>query len=124
MFFLALDAQQIGIAFCNLVTQIKKIRIMRKLFLAAIAMLGFAFAAQAQDAKTVKKTETKTVTKQKDDKSVAKTEAKSDVVLKKDGTPDKRYKTSKKVITKKDGTPDMRYKENKTTTKEVTKTTK
>ena len=32
-------------------------------------------------------------------------------VLKKDGTPDKRYKASQKL--KKDGTPDMRYKENK-----------
>jgi hypothetical protein len=32
-------------------------------------------------------------------------------VLKKDGTPDKRYKENQKL--KKDGTPDMRYKENK-----------
>jgi ABC-type glycerol-3-phosphate transport system substrate-binding protein len=32
------------------------------------------------------------------------------VTLKKDGTPDKRYKTNKKL--KKDGTPDKRYKEN------------
>jgi methionine-rich copper-binding protein CopC len=32
------------------------------------------------------------------------------VVLKKDGTPDKRYKASVKL--KKDGTPDMRYKQN------------
>jgi len=41
---------------------------------------------------------------------------KSDVVLKKDGTPDKRYKNSAKAAgpLKKDGTPDMRYKENKT----------
>lgn len=31
--------------------------------------------------------------------------------MKKDGTPDKRYKENKHV--KKDGTPDMRYKENK-----------
>lgn len=31
--------------------------------------------------------------------------------LKKDGTPDKRYKSNKKL--KKDGTPDMRYKQNK-----------
>ncbi len=31
--------------------------------------------------------------------------------LKKDGTPDKRYKENKKL--KKDGTPDRRYKENK-----------
>lgn len=32
--------------------------------------------------------------------------------LKKDGTPDKRYKENKKL--KKDGTPDKRYKENHT----------
>lgn len=97
---------------------------MRKLFLAVIALLGFAFTTQAQDSKTVKKTETKTVAKQNDAKSVKKTETETKTVLKKDGTPDKRYKSSKKVVTKKDGTPDMRYKENKTTTKEVTKTTK
>ena len=78
---------------------------MRKLILAAIAVLGFAFTTQAQDSKTVKKTETKT-----------------QVVLKKDGTPDQRYKTTKTVVTKKDGTPDMRYKENKTVTKTKTKT--
>ncbi len=36
------------------------------------------------------------------------------VVLKKDGTPDKRYNTTAaKVPLKKDGTPDKRYKENK-----------
>ena len=44
--------------------------------------------------------------------------------LKKDGTPDKRYKENKKEEaapvgpTKKDGTPDKRYKENKTTPKQ------
>ena len=32
--------------------------------------------------------------------------------LKKDGTPDKRYKANQQKL-KKDGTPDMRYKENK-----------
>lgn len=37
----------------------------------------------------------------------------SGVVLKKDGTPDKRYKNAPKGQLKKDGTPDMRYKENK-----------
>jgi hypothetical protein len=31
--------------------------------------------------------------------------------MKKDGTPDKRYKENQKL--KKDGTPDKRYKENK-----------
>ncbi|MFT3910478.1 MAG: hypothetical protein QM737_13720 [Ferruginibacter sp.] len=33
--------------------------------------------------------------------------------LKKDGTPDKRFKAKKATPVKKDGTPDMRYKENK-----------
>ncbi len=44
-----------------------------------------------------------------------KSATKSDVVLKKDGTPDKRYKNSTPTAgpLKKDGTPDMRYKENK-----------
>jgi len=39
--------------------------------------------------------------------------------LKKDGTPDKRFKENKTTTTvhlKKDGTPDKRFKENKTTT--------
>lgn len=35
----------------------------------------------------------------------------TNVILKKDGTPDKRYSGSQHV--KKDGTPDLRYKENK-----------
>jgi hypothetical protein len=37
------------------------------------------------------------------------------VVLKKDGTPDKRFKNSTSTAgpIKKDGTPDMRYKANK-----------
>ena len=83
---------------------------MRKLILATIALLGFAFTSQAQDTKTVKKTEktTKTVQKGNDAKTVKKTETETKVVLKKDGTPDKRYKTSQKL--KKDGTPDKRYK--------------
>ena len=38
--------------------------------------------------------------------------APSKAPLKKDGTPDKRYKANKQKL-KKDGTPDMRYKENK-----------
>ena len=82
---------------------------MRKIFLAVIAVLGFTFTASAQEVKkTIKKTE-KTVEAGK--KEVKTTEK---VVLKKDGTPDKRYKNAKKtVVLKKDGTPDKRYKENK-----------
>jgi hypothetical protein len=50
---------------------------------------------QTKEAKEVKKETTKTAPA---------------VTLKKDGTPDKRYKENKKL--KKDGTPDKRYKEN------------
>ena len=73
---------------------------MKKLICASIAIVGFAFASSAQQ-ETKKKV---TITKE-----VKKTDTK--VVLKKDGTPDKRYKENKttKVILKKDGTPDKRY---------------
>lgn len=73
---------------------------MKKLIFASIAIVGFAFASSAQQ-ETKKKV---TITKE-----VKKTDTK--VVLKKDGTPDKRYKENKttKVILKKDGTPDKRY---------------
>jgi hypothetical protein len=73
---------------------------MKKLIFALIAVLGFAFTSSAQD---TKKKEVKTT------KEVKKTDPK--VVLKKDGTPDKRYKENKepKVVLKKDGTPDKRY---------------
>jgi hypothetical protein len=83
---------------------------MRRIFLAVIAILGFTFTASAQEVKkTVKKAE-KTVEAGK--KEIKTTTEK--VVLKKDGTPDKRYKTVEKtVVLKKDGTPDKRYKEKK-----------
>ena len=72
---------------------------MRKLMLAVIALLGFTLTASAQTDKKETKTTTKTETK---------------VVTKKDGTPDKRFKTKEtKVVVKKDGTPDKRFKENK-----------
>lgn len=44
-------------------------------------------------------------------KKVAVKTTSTSVKLKKDGTPDKRYKSSK--VLKKDGTPDKRFKENK-----------
>ena len=73
---------------------------MKKLIFALIAIVGFAFASPAQQETKKKVTTTK---------EVKKTDTK--VVLKKDGTPDKRYKENKttKVILKKDGTPDKRY---------------
>ena len=57
---------------------------------------------------------TKTVVKTKT-VVVAKPATTSPVVMKKDGTPDKRYNNSAKSTgpTKKDGTLDMRYKKNK-----------
>lgn len=56
----------------------------------------YAQTATAKKVKTEKKTTT-TTTK-----------------LKKDGTPDKRYKTESKVVLKKDGTVDKRYKNTST----------
>lgn len=89
---------------------------MKKLLFSLMIALAIGFGAQAQTtpqkAKEAKKTTTTTVEKKttvnsKDEKTVTK----EGVVLKKDGTPDKRYK--QKVHVKKDGTPDRRYKENK-----------
>lgn len=62
-------------------------------------------AAKKQVTKTEKKA-TKTVEAQ-----AAKVANTPDAKLKKDGTPDKRYKANKML--KKDGTPDKRYKANK-----------
>jgi hypothetical protein len=72
---------------------------MRKLMLAVMALIGFTLSTSAQQAP--KKA------------PAAKTETKAP--LKKDGTPDKRFKANKepKVVLKKDGTPDKRYKPKK-----------
>jgi len=108
---------------------------MKKLFLAAVMMTAFASFSFAQtkpaatdkaaSKKEVKKTATAapvaattaTTTAKPAAKpaAAAKPTASKEVVLKKDGTPDKRYKTAPKAAgpTKKDGTPDKRYKENK-----------
>ncbi|TBX67675.1 hypothetical protein EZL74_09330 [Flavobacterium silvisoli] len=82
---------------------------MRKLMLAMMALIGFTLSANAQQ------------TPKKADKAVKETKApatkKEEVKgpLKKDGTPDKRFKENKepKGPLKKDGTPDKRFKENK-----------
>jgi hypothetical protein len=69
------------------------------LLIAMVLILTTTFAQAKQDA----------------GKSTAETKT-SSVPLKKDGTPDKRYKKSKTEVTgplKKDGTPDKRYKANK-----------
>lgn len=74
---------------------------MRKLMFALVALLGLTFGVNAQDKS--KKTPPPPPPK----------EAKAP--LKKDGTPDKRFKENKKAKgpLKKDGTLDKRYKENK-----------
>lgn len=97
---------------------------MKKIITAMSLMLGlsFSYAQQASTAssnpsvtKNVKTTEQKVVTKkQVADAKVKDSDVKSsstNVKLKKDGTPDRRFKQSKKL--KKDGTPDMRFKTNK-----------
>ncbi|MCF6133131.1 hypothetical protein [Flavobacterium wongokense] len=73
---------------------------MRKLLFAVIALLGLTLSVNAQD---------------KSKKAAAKPATETKAPLKKDGTPDKRYKENQapKAPLKKDGTPDKRYKENK-----------
>lgn len=105
---------------------------MKKIFLVLILFIGFNMASLAQAPKaavkqTVTSTKTAPVVRQNATPSKQTTQATSQtvkatktpekdvpnasVVLKKDGTPDKRYKESKTL--KKDGSPDMRYKKNK-----------
>ncbi|WP_034670340.1 hypothetical protein [Chryseobacterium populi] len=87
---------------------------MKKLLSAMSLILGLGLAtaqqtapstsaAPHQTAKTIKATSPKTVKPAATPTPGAK--------MKKDGTPDKRYKENKKL--KKDGTPDKRYKVNK-----------
>ena len=76
---------------------------MKKILAAMIFLVGFtsSSAQQVTPHTTAKKTQT-----------VKKTVSSTPMVkLKKDGTPDKRYKANQKL--KKDGTPDKRYKGNK-----------
>lgn len=72
-------------------------------------VLGLGFATAQQVAPVTKTTTTKTTVKPV--KAAEPTAAKPAQKLKKDGTPDKRYKENQKL--KKDGTPDKRYKVNK-----------
>ena len=90
---------------------------MKKVFIIAMTVLGFTLTTVGQSVvkKAVIKTTKTNVVLKKDgtpDKRYNNAIG-NGVVLKKDGTPDKRYKSttiSKKVILKKDGTPDKRYK--------------
>lgn len=70
-------------------------------------VLGLGFATAQQAVPAAKSTAQKTTKSVK----TLKPAAKPAVKLKKDGTPDKRYKANQKL--KKDGTPDRRYKANK-----------
>jgi hypothetical protein len=89
---------------------------MKKLVFTIVVLLGFTFTTIAQDnsKKALKKTETVVKKVGKEGKTVITKTKKTTVVLKKDGTLDKRYKntTASGVVLKKDGTPDKRYKNN------------
>ncbi len=109
---------------------------MKKLIL-AITFLGFVALTNAQTTAPAVKKKQSTAVKASTPKTETKMDAKSDkktdasksdakagaekktdangVVLKKDGTPDKRYKAKAedKGPMKKDGTPDKRFKANK-----------
>lgn len=85
-----------------------------------VSSLGFTNVNAQQKATTKKTTSKTTVTKTKDSSMTKKPG------MKKDGTPDMRYKENKTTKTtttapagptKKDGSLDMRYKANKTKTK-------
>ncbi|KQT15542.1 hypothetical protein ASG31_14880 [Chryseobacterium sp. Leaf404] len=81
---------------------------MKKLITAVFLIIGLGIA-QAQQVAPVTKAAPKTT---KTVKTVeAKPSAKPAAKLKKDGTPDRRYKENQKL--KKDGTPDKRFKVNK-----------
>ncbi|NUY82218.1 hypothetical protein HUK80_15040 [Flavobacterium sp. MAH-1] len=89
---------------------------MKKLLFSLLVAMAFTFASQAQTTTQKTKVEKKGATTKVEKKTTVttkdgKTVTSQGVVLKKDGTPDKRYK--QKVHVKKDGTPDKRYKENK-----------
>jgi len=92
---------------------------MKNLLTALSLVLGLGFAsAQSTQPSTAKQAPTKVSQEAKKDAKVAtapattaSTTKPSSMKLKKDGTPDKRYKENQKL--KKDGTPDKRYKENK-----------
>ena len=69
---------------------------MKKILIVALAFLGFSLTtvAQTDSKKAVKKTEKSTKVVEKKGNTVLPVTAKAGVVLKKDGTPDKRYKNS------------------------------
>ena len=74
---------------------------MKNILAAMIFLIGFTFANAQQVSPKAKSQKSQTVKK---------APVTSTVKLKKDGTPDKRYKANQKL--KKDGTPDRRFKSN------------
>jgi len=80
---------------------------MKKLLSAMSIMLGLGLASAQQTVPAAGSKHQQTAKTAQ----AAKPEAAPAAKMKKDGTPDKRYKENKKL--KKDGTPDKRYKENK-----------
>lgn len=86
---------------------------MKKLLSAMSIILGLGLAsAQQTHPATHNSPPTKTLKSAPTQKTAGTvTSTSKEVKLKKDGTPDKRFKQNKKL--KRDGTPDRRYKENK-----------
>lgn len=89
---------------------------MKKLLSAMSLILGLGLATAQQTAPAANATAHQTVkaAKPMEVKAVKPAQVKTAnpaAQMKKDGTPDRRYKENKKL--KKDGTPDKRYKENK-----------
>ncbi|KFE98657.1 hypothetical protein IX39_14595 [Chryseobacterium formosense] len=84
---------------------------MKKFLTAMSIILGLGFATAQQAVPATKSSAAKTATTTKPMKAVETKAVKPAQKLKKDGTPDKRYKENKML--KKDGTPDKRYKQNK-----------
>jgi len=85
---------------------------MKKLLLSLLASVAICFCTEAQTspANKAKASSEARPVKSTSAKTQSATVNKQTVVLKKDGTPDKRYASSRKL--KKDGTPDKRFKSN------------
>ena len=79
--------------------------------LVTLLLLVFSFSLGTAQNKAPQNQGVKRETKKKHHSKQKSSTTYSSQKLKKDGTPDRRYKTNKKL--KKDGTPDKRYKENK-----------
>lgn len=86
---------------------------MKKFLTAMSIVLGLGLATAQQTAPAIETQNAKTVKPVKHTKQAAPaaTVKPAAAKMKKDGTPDKRYKENKNL--KKDGTPDKRYKANK-----------